>query len=323
MKLNLILLLCITGLLPISVSILRTVPHKYDLIKVPMSWPVAQNYCRVMYTDLAAILSDTDWLRLKKEAANKGLATPAWVGLYSDINNWRWSLNDLPLKNVTYTNWFPGEPNNGAGKEACGAIGAYNTWYDVPCTGVRQFICYNASFSGSDKFIGITNPRLTWPEAQAYCRTHHTDLASSLNSSDQNMLAQVRNRQGDSWIGLYRDLWKWSDGTKASGLPWAPGQPDNYGGIENCGVFYNGLFSDTTCTSQYYFFCHTISPMRSQIMRLQVKSDGSVFDPAVQSSILEKIKQKLEDNGMLENTSVTWKVQPDGDIFHKKKKDDL
>ncbi|XP_053087047.1 C-type mannose receptor 2-like [Pangasianodon hypophthalmus] len=323
MKLNLVLLLCITSLLRISVSILRTVPHKYDLIKVPMSWSAAQNYCRMMYTDLATILSDTDWLRLKKEAANKGLATHAWVGLYSDINSWRWSLNDLPLKSVTYTNWYSGQPDNYAGKEACVIMDAYNTWWDQPCTGLRPFICYNANFSGADKFIAISTPLLTWPDAQAYCRTHHTDLASSLNSSDQNMLAQVRNRQSNSWIGLYRDLWKWSDGTNASNLPWAPGQPDNYGGIEKCAVVYNGLFGDTTCTSQYYFFCHTISPMRNQIMRLQVKSDGSVFDPDVQSSILEKIKQKLEENGMLENTSVTWKVQPDGNIFHKKKKDDL
>ncbi|KAF4071321.1 hypothetical protein AMELA_G00271880 [Ameiurus melas] len=125
----------------------------------------------------------------------------------------------------------------------------------------KPFICYNAGFSGAAKFIGINSPYLTWPQAQTYCRTHHTDLASSLNSSDNDMLLQ------------------------------------------------------------YYFFCQTISPARSQIMRLQVKSDGSVFDPAVQSSILDQIKQKLEENGMLENTTVTWKVQPDGNIFHKKKDD--
>ncbi|KAM9450182.1 NLR family CARD domain-containing protein 3-like [Clarias gariepinus] len=35
-----------------------------------------------------------------------------------------------------------------------------------------------------------------------------------------------------------------------------------------------------------------------------------------------KIKQKLEENGMVQNTTVTWKVQPDGNIFHKKRKDD-
>ncbi|XP_047671869.1 macrophage mannose receptor 1-like isoform X5 [Tachysurus fulvidraco] len=285
------------------------------------TWPVAHNYCRVTYNDLATVISDFDWLRLKKETTDKNLATYAWVGLYNDVNSWRWSLNDLPLKNVTYTNWYPGEPDNLGGKQACGFIGGGNVWYDTACTGLKPFICYNSNFSGAARFIGITT-LLTWPQAQAYCREYHTDLASALNSSDQNMLWQVRNIQGVSWIGLYRDTWKWSDGTIASNLPWASGYPNNYGGHANCAVVYNGLFYDTTCTSLLSFFCHSFSTMRNQTVRLQVKSDGSVFDSAVQSSILEQMKKKLKEHGMLENTKVTWRVQPDGNIF-KKKKDDL
>ncbi|KAF4071310.1 hypothetical protein AMELA_G00271750 [Ameiurus melas] len=142
-----------------------------------------------------------------------------------------------------------------------------------------------------------------------------------VHNLDPSYATMVRNIQGDSWIGLYRDTWKWSDGTNASNIPWYPGQPDNYYGNENCAVVYNKQFYDEPCTNLRYFFCHTIFPARSQIMRLQVKSDGSVFDPAVQSSILDQIKQKLKENGMLENTTVTWKVQPDGNIFHKKKDD--
>ncbi|XP_053475463.1 macrophage mannose receptor 1-like [Ictalurus furcatus] len=315
MKLNLFLLF-LTGLVPVTVSVLRTVPHNYDLMMTTVTWPVAQNYCRVMYTDLATILSDTDWLRFEKEAASKGLTTSAWVGLQNDPKSFSWSLNDLPLKNVPYTNWAPGEPDSGATNQACAIIGYYNSWWDIPCTYRRPFICYNANFSGAARFIGISNPLLTWPEAQTYCRTHHTDLASSLNSSDNNIFVQVKNIQGDSWIGLYRNSWKWSDGTIASNIPWAPGQPDNAGGYEDCAVVNNGLFYDEQCTNLHYFFCHTIYPARSQIMRLQVESDGSVFDLAVLSSILDQIKQKLEGKGMLENTTVTWKVQPDGNIFH-------
>ncbi|XP_047671862.1 macrophage mannose receptor 1-like [Tachysurus fulvidraco] len=320
MKLNLFLLLGLTGLVSSAVSVLRTFPHHYDLIMTGATWPVAQNYCRVTYNDLATVVSDTDWLRPKKETANKRLSTNAWVGLYNDVNSWRWSLNDLPLKNVTYTCWNPGEPNNGDGNEAC-AVCSSNGWWDAPCTGLRPFICYNANFSGAARFIGITTP-LSWPQAQAYCREHHTDLASALNSSDQNMLWQVWNIQGVSWFGLYRDTWKWSDGTIASNLPWAPGYPNNYYGNSNCAVVNNGLLYDLPCNYVYCFFCHSIYTMWSQTVRLQVKSDGSVLDPAVQSSILEQMKQKLNEHGMLENTTVTWRVQPDGNIF-KKEKDDL
>ncbi|XP_058240919.1 C-type mannose receptor 2-like [Hemibagrus wyckioides] len=320
MKLNIFLLLCLTGLMPVVIS----TRHKYHLVKQSYSWPMAQNYCRVMYTDMATIVTDDDWLRLNKEAVSKGYTGYSWIGLYNDVNSWRWSLNELPLKNVTYTNWYSGQPDNYAGREACGIILAYGAWEDTLCTGLRPFICYNANFSGADRFIGISNPYLNWIEAQSYCRTHHTDLASSLNSSDNNFLLQLWNIQGNSWIGLYRDTWKWSDGTITSNLPWSSGQPNNYGGYENCGAYYNNVFDDYSCSYQTYFYCHTIPPVRQrQIVRLQVKSDGSVLDPAVHSSILEQIKQKLAEKGIMENTTVTWRVQPDKNIFCKTKKDDL
>ncbi|XP_058241064.1 putative C-type lectin domain family 20 member A [Hemibagrus wyckioides] len=324
MMLNLFLFLCLTGLVTVNVSHVRTVHHKYYLIKASATWSSAQSYCREKYTDLATVVTDEDWVRLKNETASKGLTSHAWIGLYNDLNSWRWSLNELPLKTVTYSKWNPGDPNNYYGRESCDIINGNGAWEDVPCTDLRPFICYNANFSGADKFIGISSPLLTWLQAQAYCRTHHTDLASALNSSDNDFIVQIRNIQGNSWIGLYRDTWKWSEGTITSNLPWSVGSPDNYGGIENCAVVYNGLFGDVPCNSIYYFFCHTILPVREQqIVRLQVKSDGSVLDPAVQSSILEQVKQKLAEKGMLENTTVTWRVQPDGNIFQKRNKDDL
>ncbi|KAF5905519.1 macrophage mannose receptor 1-like isoform X6, partial [Clarias magur] len=115
------------------------------------------------------------------------------------------------------------------------------------------------NFSDAKKFIGISNLPMTWPGALAYCRTHYTDLASSVNRSDQNMLEQIQHMQGDSWIGLHRDMdtWKWSDGTNASNIPWNPGQPDNFIGSENCAVVYNRHFYDERCTNMHYFFCDT------------------------------------------------------------------
>ncbi|XP_058240553.1 macrophage mannose receptor 1-like [Hemibagrus wyckioides] len=322
MKLNLFFLLCLTGLISVTVPILRTVPHRYDLMMTTQTWYNARNYCRVVYDDLATILSDTDWLRLKKEITSKGLQTSTWTGVYKNIYTWRWTLNDIPLWNSTYINWYPGQPNNYYTQETCGIIAAAYQWHDVPCNLVRPFICYDVRFGDANKFIRINNPLLTWPQARTHCQTYYTDLASALNSSDYALLVQLMMIQGDSWIGLYRDMdnWEWSDGTRGSNLPWYPGQPDNYWGSENCAVLYNGFFYDEHCANQHYYFCHTISPKRSQTVRLQVKSDGSVFDPAVQSSILEQIKQKLKENGMMENTIVTWWVQPDGNIFQKQKK---
>lgn len=96
-----------------------------------------------MYTDLAAIISYTDWLRFNKVVARKALTAAVWVGLYNDINGWRWLLNDLPLKNITYSNWYPGEPNNAYGHKSCVIIIGYGYWADATCTDLRPFICYN------------------------------------------------------------------------------------------------------------------------------------------------------------------------------------
>ncbi|KAI5086126.1 lectin C-type domain containing isoform 1 precursor, partial [Silurus meridionalis] len=124
-----------------------------------------------------------------------------------------------------------------------------------------SYICFfsiwisTAGNSGAARFIGVTNPRLNWSQAQTYCRTYYTDLASALTQADNDLLAQIVSVQGYSWFGLYRETWKWLNGTVASNLQWNPGKPNNAKPQENCGVLINGLFSDERCTSVHYFFC--------------------------------------------------------------------
>lgn len=105
-----------------------------------VNWPAAQKHCRVMYTDLATVITDTDWTKFNKEAVAKHLAAGAWVGLYNDITSWRWSLDE---QKVPYTNWYAAEPDNNAGKESCVIIGSSMKWWDIPCTKLKPFICYN------------------------------------------------------------------------------------------------------------------------------------------------------------------------------------
>lgn len=51
------------------------------------------------------------------------------------------------------------------------------------------------------------NDMKTWSEAQAHCRSHHTDLVSSRDETENIDLIH-------GWIGLYREdsnsKWKWS-----------------------------------------------------------------------------------------------------------------
>lgn len=142
-------------------------------------------------------------------------------------------------------------------------------------------------------------------------------------------MQSIAYRQGFSWIGPYTGLWMWSDGTNISSPQWLSGQPDYSYKNTDCAVLGNGMFSDTDCSTLNYFICHisewfvscvlknhnqsnsflscnhlslflgvfvsvymcsTADPVRErQIMKLRVKSDGSIFDSDVQSSILELV----------------------------------
>lgn len=124
--------------MPITLS---TITHKYHLIMTPMTWSAAKNYCRETYDDLAVIQSVNNWFRIVAEAWRKFMIFPAWIGLYNNVDSWRWSYNDLPLKNITLSNWYFTELNNG--DEACGAIDFSGYWFDVQCTYLKSFICYN------------------------------------------------------------------------------------------------------------------------------------------------------------------------------------
>ncbi|XP_058252481.1 C-type mannose receptor 2-like isoform X1 [Hemibagrus wyckioides] len=313
-------LLTFIGIVPATLSLLRPVGHKYYVIKTKVTWPVAQNYCRETYADMATVESALDWLRLREEVAREGLTDIAWVGLYNDIDTWRWSINNVPLKHG-YVLWGSAQPDNTGGHQACGVTGPLGYWWDYSCGNLYPFICYNAINSYAARYVGVTS-KLDWNGALAYCRKFHTDLAFALTMTDNNAMQSIAFNQGMSWIGAFRDTWKWSDGENTSNILWFSGQPDNYYGNENCAVLDKGMYQDTLCTGLNYFICHITHPVRErQILRLQVKSDLSIFDSDVQSAILELVKQKLTENGMMENTTVTWRVKSNGEIFHKKKTD--
>ncbi|XP_017316379.1 uncharacterized protein LOC108260519 [Ictalurus punctatus] len=316
MKITLFLL-CLTGIVPFTLS---TVAHKFHLIMTPMTWSAAQNYCRETYDDLATMQIYFDWLRISAEAVRKFMIFPAWIGLYENVDVWRWSYNNLPLENTPLRNWYAFDEPSANGIEACGAIDYRGYWFDFPCTHLKSFICYDSRFSGFARFIPYILPLLDWFGAQAFCRLFHTDLATAASSTDNDELKNRVLFLTSSWFGLFRGTWTWSDGAIASNIAWAPFQPD-HSGTKYCGTYAVGLISDDTCSNEHAFFCQSTPPVRQQqILKLQVKSDGSVLDPDVQSSILLQIKQKLRENGMSENTTVTWRVQSDGNIFYKEKK---
>ncbi|PIO65709.1 lectin C-type domain protein [Teladorsagia circumcincta] len=91
----------------------------------------------------------------------------------------------------------------------------------------------------------------TWYEARAACRADGAELASIHSWKEnefiynlvKNERKQIRNPYNTVWIGGRRNAYirgfMWSDESPFSFTYWAKGEPNNYGGQENCVSFYN------------------------------------------------------------------------------------
>uniref|UniRef100_A0A3Q2VNC9 C-type lectin domain-containing protein n=1 Tax=Haplochromis burtoni TaxID=8153 RepID=A0A3Q2VNC9_HAPBU len=106
--------------------------------------------------------------------------------------------------------------------------------------------------------IELTHKRHYTDFAQSYCRAHHTDLASVRNMSENQRVTEVVPAGQSAWIGLFRDSWKWTDGSNSTFRNWNPTQPDLSTGSKVCAaiLFPSGVWEDWNCDRKTAFICY-------------------------------------------------------------------
>ena len=107
--------------------------------------------------------------------------------------------------------------------------------------------------------------RVTFTEAKTQCSDAGYTIALPSSEEKHNVLLEyLRNQSVDTWvwIGLVRENqgFVWLDGKPATFTAWSQGEPNNYGGAENCTELLQSGWNDKHCEESRAFVCETLPP---------------------------------------------------------------
>uniref|UniRef100_A0AAZ1XHC7 C-type lectin domain-containing protein n=1 Tax=Oreochromis aureus TaxID=47969 RepID=A0AAZ1XHC7_OREAU len=114
--------------------------------------------------------------------------------------------------------------------------------------------------------------KMSWNDAQQYCREKYTDLATFESMDDINMLNSTFSYSW-AWIGLQDDpkswkntlgndtnYWRWAitgETSKTDYHNWYSTEPSSYGGNESCVTMgFEGWWFDINCGKNRSFVCY-------------------------------------------------------------------
>eukprot|EP01084_Bolivina_argentea_P274919 468721_1 len=268
----------------------------YVGINQAMNFYDAEAYCNAHGSSLASIHSAADNAAVQSVCVNDLNNFWCVIGINRLDGSWGWSDHS----SYSYSNWWTvgNHPNSGCNGNDCAFISYYDdeSWHCRPCTEASKFIC-NSPFNSaatsnptstanptdlptvsptlnpstsSRYFSGQT--KMTFNEAEAYCNSFGSTLASVHSVIDHDLSTQIC--VDECWLGLFRQTvnskWTWKDGSvsdygfDANGNPnvgvdpWYSGEPNNsQGNGENClQLWRNGLWNDNVCSVQLFPLCN-------------------------------------------------------------------
>ncbi|XP_015258523.1 PREDICTED: lymphocyte antigen 75-like, partial [Cyprinodon variegatus] len=190
-----------------------------------------------------------------------GYERDVWIGLYAQRDGdrtWYWSLPGVEF-NERETNWNRGEPSDvNNGNENCGYLNNGLRWIDTGCHNTYHFLCYDET-NRAQKYHLIREKK-TWQKAQSYCREKHTDLISGMKQlQDEELKEVMKSADNKTYFGLFRDTWRWSDGSSFSLRHWNDqlnNQQYNTGQCTVAGIDDEGRWKTDSCNLEKPFICY-------------------------------------------------------------------
>ncbi|XP_023266979.1 secretory phospholipase A2 receptor-like [Seriola lalandi dorsalis] len=302
-----------------SLILCSHIHYEYHLINEKKSWEDAQGYCKKNYTDLATIGSHDDMKRLVDMTKATEKTTGIWIGLRDSKSlSWMWSVGETRMSHGLLED---NVATSLGSTHRCGGMKLDGTLVGIDCLTSLLFVC-------QEHQSGKMHPgpeAKTWRQAQEYCRQNDMELASARSQAEKQALQQILNDETNfnkteehAWIGLFRDQWEWSDMSNSSFRYWEKNVSSHSKG---CATYKpsSKAWQINNCTTKLPFFCYNgKSKILKQTVRLKIKANSllNLSDAAVTDAILDQLQNKYQ-GGKLQ-----WKVQPDGTIFKKKKKEE-
>lgn len=236
----------------------------YKLFTVHSNYAKAVKACQEVSGHLVTISSSYEQ-NFVHQLCGKNMC---WLGLHEHRGTETWVWADQT--NLTYENWYPGEPNNyyyySEGDDENVAMmnvrihwqfedpdkapqfpdWVDGTWYDAPKSfNLPKPICEHAKVthecelgwvSWRESCYLLIDKRTTYRQAVELCDDHMSRLVS-IESVSVNVFIQQLCGKNICWLGLQEDphseTWRWSDGTEpALYTNWHPGEPNNYFGVD-------------------------------------------------------------------------------------------
>ncbi|KAJ3608746.1 hypothetical protein NHX12_023276 [Muraenolepis orangiensis] len=281
-----------------------------------MTWTDAQQHCRERFDDLATVESLEELNRLIM--STNGFiydVNQMWIGLYDDLTRWQWSHgNQDYIMDQHYFNWSPNEPNFNQAQQNCTFMKPVTgKWIDYQCDAKMGSVCFNDE---GNNYTYV--PKLvTWYEAKQHCQSHHTELASVSDATENGKIVALLG--SDAWIGLHRDPYSlWSDGSRDTYRNWIKGQPANFDGLQHCVTmeFSTAGYRDKSCDELSYVACQG-RPKQRSTFRLKINSDADMMDPDVQRQVDEQLYAKLAKEGVT-GVKLNWVLKDSQDQQRKK-----